>query len=78
MAHAGICAAFSPAVPINPGASGRARTALCQLVRRLRRDETVHPSGVSLARKLLVDGSSPLYRASSEGALWDAAREALL
>ncbi len=78
MAHAGTSAAFGPAMPNNPDASGRARTALRQLVRRLRRDATVHPAGVSLARKLLVDGSSPLYRASSEGALWDAAREALL
>ncbi len=53
-----------------------ARAALLGLAFQLRQDAAVHPAGVVLARRLITDGSGPLYVHAQHDALWHAAREA--
>ncbi len=53
-----------------------ARAALLGLALQLRDDGEVHPAGVVLARRLITDGSGPLYIHAQHDALWHAARDA--
>jgi hypothetical protein len=52
------------------------RAALLGLSQALREEPYVRATGVALARRLLVDGSGPLYVEAGEDALWLAARAA--
>jgi hypothetical protein len=70
--------AFSAAVRVDAEAVGVARPALTQLAIALRSRESVVPRGVALARLLLTEPASPLYRPRSRDALYESAREALL
>jgi hypothetical protein len=55
-----------------------AAPALSQLARALRSRDSVSARGVALARHLLAEPSSPLYRPQYPAELYEAAREALL
>jgi hypothetical protein len=69
---------FSAAVPVDARAVQLAAPALAQLADALRRRESVNVRGVAIARLLLTESTSPLYRPSDPEALYEAARHALL
>jgi hypothetical protein len=68
---------ITAAVPIVHEAARDARGALLDLAERLRAPRPVDADGMRQAQRLLVDGSGPLYVASTPGALRAAARRAL-
>jgi hypothetical protein len=68
----------SAAIRFDPVAAHIARPALEQLAAALRARESVDPRGVILARQLLTEPDSALYRPSYAEELYEAAREALL
>jgi hypothetical protein len=51
---------------------------LAQLARALRERDAVEAQGVALAKLLLTEPSSPLYRPQHSASVYEAAREALL
>jgi hypothetical protein len=53
-----------------------ARGEILRIVERLRDSRPVRPRGVALARRLLTDGTGPLYVASPNDELWRQVREA--
>jgi hypothetical protein len=65
------------AAPLARGAIAAARPELQELARSLREDRIVAARGVVRARRLLTDGSGPLYVESGDGALRRAAQAAL-
>jgi hypothetical protein len=70
-------ARFSAVVPVSVDAARGARGALLDLAERLRSPRPADPTGVRLARRLLVDGSGPLYVPLEPGELRHAALQAL-
>src|SRR6476469_8149899 len=52
---------FSAAVPVDRRAVTAARPYLAQLIEVLRSSKEIAPQGVARARRLLTEGSSPLY-----------------
>ncbi|HKE81474.1 MAG TPA: hypothetical protein VKB54_19300 [Solirubrobacteraceae bacterium] len=68
---------FTAAIPVAGEAAGEARGPLLDLAERLRRPRPVDPEGVRLARRLLVDGTGPLYVHGAHGELRAAALRAL-
>ena len=69
---------FSAAIPIDRRAVEVARPALGQLAWALRSRSSVESRGVALTRRLLVDGTGPLYRPARAEELYEVARRALL
>jgi hypothetical protein len=67
---------WSASVEVERTAVRIARPELLALAATLRRDGAVHPRGVALTRRLLTDGSGPLFSGGPD-ALLAAAREAL-
>jgi hypothetical protein len=67
----------SSAVPLDSHALRVAWPAVEQLVGALRARATVSPRGMALARMMLTEPCSPLYRPVHGDALYEAAREAL-
>jgi hypothetical protein len=65
-------------VPVDARAVQLAAPALEQLADALNHRESVNVRGVALARVLLTEPTSPLYRPSHPEALYEAARHALL
>lgn len=60
--RAGLGAApFTSAVPVSCEAGGAARAALLDLAERLRQPRAVTDYGLLQVRRLLTDGSGPLY-----------------
>jgi hypothetical protein len=70
-------APFSAAVPVSADAARGARSALLDLAERLRAPRPADPVGVRMARKLLVDGTGPLYVPLEPGELRHAALRAM-
>jgi KUP system potassium uptake protein len=70
-------ARLSGAVPVDRRAVEVARPALLQLARALRSRASVAPRGVALARGLLTDPYSALYRPAYRDELYEVARETL-
>ena len=65
------------AAPLARAGIEAARPELEELSRRLREEPVVAARGVALARRLLTDGSGPMYVESGEGVLRCATGEAL-
>jgi hypothetical protein len=70
-------APFTAAIPVCGPAVHQARGVLLDLAERLRAPRRVDPEGVRLARRLLVDGTGPLYVPAEPGELRTAALLAL-
>jgi hypothetical protein len=67
---------FSSAVPIRRGEAELARSELIRLAERLRDERPVAAQGIALVRRLLCDGSGPLYVPGAEDELWRDVRRA--
>jgi hypothetical protein len=65
------------AAPLARSGIAAARPELAELARALREEPIVSAHGVVLARRLLTDGSGPLYGESGDGALRSATMQAL-
>ncbi len=68
---------LSAAIPCDWQAVTVARPALQQLARALRSRELIRPQGVAVAKVLLTDPCSALYRPAYPAELYEVAREAL-
>jgi hypothetical protein len=63
-------------VPIRRGEAELARSELIRLAERLRDERPVAAQGIALVRRLLCDGSGPLYVPGAEDELWRDVRRA--
>jgi hypothetical protein len=67
---------FTAAVPVDRQEAEVARGELIRLAERLRDERPVAAQGVARVRRLLSDGSGPLYAPGGNDALWQALRRA--
>jgi len=70
-------AGLSAAAPVDRQAVAIARPALEQLAAALRSRESIRPRGAGIARVLLTEPDSALYRSARRDELYEVAREAL-
>jgi uncharacterized protein with von Willebrand factor type A (vWA) domain len=61
--------AFTAAVPIQRHAILGERQMMVQLAADLESDDELKPRGIALVERLLIDGGSPVYASSPDGAL---------
>jgi hypothetical protein len=67
---------FSSAIPTQKREILRATQQLLELIDRLRQPQPIEVRGAARIRRLLIDGASPLYANSPEGALAQTLRTA--
>jgi hypothetical protein len=66
------------AIPVQSAEVVATGSLILQLAKRIRGGDQTRPAGVILVRRLLTDGSGPLFAAHEPGALWDAVAQAIL
>jgi hypothetical protein len=71
-------ARFATAIPVQRHEVRATEPLLLELAARLRDGGPIAPSGIVKTKRLLTDGTGPLFAPSAPGALWDAVEAAIL
>jgi hypothetical protein len=69
---------LSPAVAVQRAEILATRSLLLELARQIRQAEDSRPAALIPARRLLTDGTGPVFAPSRPGTLWDSVEQAML